>query len=350
MAGPNSTPLRSSGSVRSSDLDFLKTLLVVAMVGAHVIQLITFAPRAEARVFAEYANLVSFSGFLFAFGIGLGLPKPERGAPSLWRRLRPAALLLLAVYASSFAFALLGDRVKLTPDVVLDVLTMRRLFGWSEFLATFFVLSVLMLVARPLLVAIGRNPWLLVGVSAACLATTYLKTGLIVPLLPTLVSHTGFANFPLLPYLPWFLVGIWYGSYQVRWYQFMVALGVTGWLYWVTLRTGEFPQRFPPSILWIVGPAAILLAYLAVSRWLAANVTIPAVLLVPGRHVLSFLVLSNIAFFATRNMMNRPVRGTLMVVVVTLGVLAALTLGWMAWEAWRRRSIRQQPSAVSQPG
>lgn len=335
----------SPTSNRAADLDLLKTLLVVGMVGAHVIQLITFRARPEAAIFAEYANLVSFSGFLFAFGIGLGLPKPEGRKRSLWRQLRPSLLLLLAVYASSFAFALLVDRKKLDPQLILDVVTMQRLFGWSEFLATFFMLSLLTLVARPALLAIGRNPWLLVVATLACLATTFYSTGAIVPLLPTLVSHNGFANFPLLPYLPWFLLGIWYGSHPVRAWHFVPALAMSGYLYGVTMQTGQFPNRFPPTILWIVGPAAILLAYLWLCRFVAARVSLPDVLLTPGRHVLSFLVLSNIGFFATRYFMGKPVRTTLIAVLVTFGVLVVLSAGWYAWERLRRATrLRPAPA------
>lgn len=335
----------SPTSNRAADLDLLKTLLVVGMVGAHVIQLITFRARPEAAIFAEYANLVSFSGFLFAFGIGLGLPKPEGRKRSLWRQLRLSLLLLLAVYASSFAFALLVDRKKLDPQLILDVVTMQRLFGWSEFLATFFMLSLLTLVARPALLAIGRNPWLLAAATLACLATTFYSTGAIVPLLPTLVSHTGFANFPLLPYLPWFLLGIWYGSHPVRAWHFVPALAMSGYLYGVTMQTGQFPNRFPPTILWIVGPAAILLAYLWLCRFVAARVSLPDVLLTPGRHVLSFLVLSNIGFFATRYFMGKPVRTTLIAVLVAFGVLVVLSAGWYAWERLRRATrLRPAPA------
>ncbi|KQV05353.1 hypothetical protein [Devosia sp. Root105] len=335
--------MKNPSSNRAADLDLLKTLLVIGMVGAHVVQLITFRARPEAAIFAEYANLVSFPGFLFAFGIGLGLPNPEGRKRSLWRQLRPSLLLLLAVYASSFAFALLVDRRKLDPQLILDVVSMQRLFGWSEFLATFFMLSLLALVARPALLAIGRNPWLLVVATLACLATTLYTTGAIVPLLPTLVSHTGFANFPLLCYLPWFLLGIWYGSHPVRAWHFVPALAVTGYLYWVTLQTGQFPYRFPPTILWIVGPAAILIAYLWLCRFIAARVSIPALLLTPGRHVLSFLVLSNIGFFATRYFMGKPVRSSLTAALVTVGVLVLLSAGWYSWERLRK-ATRPQPA------
>ncbi|MDB5538989.1 MAG: hypothetical protein JWQ89_716 [Devosia sp.] len=341
MAGPNSMPSPTS---RAADLDLMKTVLVVGMIGAHVVQLITFRAKPEAAMFAEYANLVSFSGFLFTFGIGLGLPKPEGRTRSVVARVRPSLLLLLAVYASSFGFALLVDRKPLNAELMLDVLTMRRLFGWSEFLATFFVLSVVTLVARPALLTVGRNPWLLVAATLLCLATTFYTTGAIFPLLPTLVGHTGFANFPLLAYLPWFLVGIWYGSHPVRAWHFVPATAITAGLYWVTIETGQFQQRFPPTILWIVGPAAILLAYLAVCRFLAARVRLPAVWLTPGRHVLSFLVLSNLGFFLTRYLMGKPVRTTLAAGLVTLAIVAALTAGWYLWETLRKRAAtRPQP-------
>lgn len=341
MAGPSSMP---SPTKRATDLDLLKTLLVVGMIGAHVVQLITFRPRPEATMFAEYANLVSFSGFMFAFGIGLGLPKPEGRRRSWWSRLKPVLLLLLAVYASSFGFTLLVERKPLDGQLILDVLTMQRLFGWSEFLATFFMLSIVTLVARPALLAIGRNPWLMLVATAVCLATTFYTTGAIFPLLPTIVSHTGFANFPLLPYLPWFLLGIWYGSYPVRAWHFVPALAITGYLYWVTIQAGQFPNRFPPTILWIVGPAAILLAYLAVCRLIAARVNIPNVLLTPGRHVLSFLVLSNLGFFATRYFIGKPVRSTLTAALVTLTMIVVLAAGWYAWEVLRKRATRRQPA------
>jgi len=331
--------VKNPSSPRLADLDLLKTLLVVGMIGAHVVQLITFRARPEAAIFAEYANLVSFSGFLFAFGIGLGLPKPEGRQRSRWRQLRPALLLLLSVYASSFAFALLVDRKPLNAQLITDVLTMQRLFGWSEFLATFFVLALLTLVARPALLAIGRNPWLLLAATVACLATSFYSTGAIFPLLPTLVSHTGFANFPLLPYLPWFLVGIWYGSHPVRAWHFVPALAMSGYLYWVTIQTGQFPNRFPPTILWIVGPAALLLGYLALCRLIAARASIPAIVLTPGRHVLSFLVLSNIGFFATRYFIGKPVRTTLVAALVTLGVLVVLSVGWWVWERRGRSAV-----------
>ena len=348
MAGPSSTlsPLEAAG--RAQDLDLLKTLLVIGMIGAHVIQLITFRPRPEAAMFAEHANLVSFSGFMFAFGIGLGLPKAGGTRRSWPQRLRPVFLLLVSVYVSSFGFALLVERKALTPELALDVLTMRRLFGWSEFLATFLVLSAVQLFARPALLAIGRSPWVLAGVCVICLLTSWYTTGAMFPLLPTLVGHTGMANFPLLPYLPWFLVGIWYGTRPVRLWHFVPALAITGYCFWFALQAGSLPQRFPPTILWIAGPAAILLAYLAICRWTSGRVRIPEILLTPGRHVLSFLVLSNLALFAARHFLRQPIRTTLMDAIATMAIIVALTAGWYAWERLRPANLRHSQPVPDQ--
>jgi hypothetical protein len=339
--------LNSPGSsARAADLDLLKTLLVYGMIGAHVVQLITLAPRPEARGFSDFINLVTFSGFMFAFGIGLGLPRGSEGRKrSLWQRLRPVLLLLLATYVSSIAFVVLVDKGRLTPTLLYDLLTLTRLFGWSEFLASFFVLYLLMAVMRPLLVGIGQNPWALVSAIGLGLASTLLVVDWPLPVLATVVGTTRFPSFPLLAYLPWFFLGIWYGSHPLRWWHSALAAAATAGFYYLTATRGGFPERFPPTALWVAGSALFLLLYLAVSRLVAKYVKIPSVLLLPGRHVLSFLVLSNLIIFATRYFEGRPVRGTLMAALVAVAIVAAISLLWWVLERTRGRT----PSAIRQP-
>ena len=71
---------------------------------------------------------------------------------------------------------------------------------------------------------------------------------------------------------------------------------------------GKAPQpRFPPSVLWVVGPAPFLMGYLALSHRILDRATLPPALLLPGRHALMFLVLSNIIIFTTRNRLGQPI-------------------------------------------
>jgi hypothetical protein len=184
-----------------------------------------------------------------------------------------------------------------------------------------------------------------VGAVSLGLASTLIVVDWPLPVLASVVGTTRFPSFPLLAYLPWFFLGIWYGRNPLRWWHFALAAVATAGFYYVTTTRGGFPERFPPTALWVAGSALFLLLYLGVSRLVARYVKIPSVLLLPGRHVLSFLVLSNLIIFATRYLEGRPVRGTLMAGFVALAIIAAISLLW--WILERRRG--RTPSVIRQP-
>jgi hypothetical protein len=333
------------GPRRSQALDLLKTMLIVGMVATHVIQLVSRSMPAWTNAFADVINLLTFSGFLFAFGLGLGL---SRGDPrSLAQRLRPAVLLLLAAYISSFAFATLVDREPVTIKLILDIVTLRRLFGWSEFLATFAVLYLLLAVARPLLIATAIRPWALAVASLLCMASTMIVLDAGWPIIPTLLGTTRFASFPLLPYLPWLLFGIAMGRRDdVPIWLFVVAAVPTAAFYFVAHTSGQLPERFPPTALWILGPAWLILVYWqvtrAIGRW-----TLPSWMVLPGRHVLSFLLLSNLALFTVRRLWGRPVHDIATWLPATSVLLATIGLIWLIVDARQQVSIRRQEATAS---
>jgi hypothetical protein len=321
-----------SASPRALYLDLFKTLLVWGMISAHVIQLLGFRLGAGADNFSTYINLISFSGYMLAFGLGIGLSRGKRRAV-LWDRARPVLILLAAVYVSSIAFTVLVDRKPLTPDLLLDLFTFRRLFGYSEFLASFFVLYVIIAIARPLLVAIAERPLLLVLAIVLCLASTYLVTDQLIPFSGTLIGNRNYATFPLLAYLPWFLVGIRLGRRDgvPAPIDMALALAGTGYFLWAFWRMGFFalPERFPPSIAWVVAPAAVLLIYLVAARALTDWVKLPSLLLAPGRHVLAALLFSNLAIFIADHFLFKPARPLWMAALISLGLLVVVTL-WCA--------------------
>lgn len=315
---------------RSAELDLFKTLLVIGMIATHVIQLVGRQLPDWTDRFAEMVNLVTFSGFMLAFGLGLGLARGA-GKP-LMARLRPVVLLLVAAWVSSFAFALLVDRERLTAELALDVLSMRRLFGWSEFLATFFVLYLVVALARPVLVGIATRPSTLAMATALCFAT-WLTLDQGWPLTAALIGTTRFASFPLIPYLPWFLVGIAIGrdGGRLHWWHWLLAGIASTWLAWSISQTGEWPGRFPPTVLWIVGPALPILLYLALAKWLTWLWTLPGWMTVPGRHVLSFLLASNLMLFASRRLWGRPVDEVWLWLAASAGIIGLIGAIWL----WR---------------
>jgi hypothetical protein len=315
-----------STRARAEDLDLFKAVLVYGMVTAHVVQLLGLRLYA-ANDFSEFINLVSFSGFLFAFGLGTGLSRtgPAR-VRTPWQRLRPALLLLLGTYGSSIGFVVLVERDPLTPQLLADLFLLRRLFGWSEFLASFFVLYLLMSLARPALLTIANNAAALLAAIAICLASTLLVVPINVPVLATLIGTTSYPSFPLMPYLPWFLLGIHLANSPLRVWHVVPAAAATVTFYASAWITGVAPQRFPPSSLWVIGPALFLLLYLFAARGFATRLRLPDVLLVAGRRVFSFVIISNLVIFTLRYTYGRPVRDVLQAVLVSAAILGALTL------------------------
>jgi len=316
---------------RAQYLDLFKTLLVWGMIPAHVVQLLGFRLGDGAARFSDYINLVSFSGFMLAFGIGIGLSRGTRRT-RLVDRIKPVLVMLACVYISSLGFALLVDRKPLTPELLGDLLSFRILFGYSEFLASFFVLYVLIALARPLLVLIAEQPLVLAAAIVLCLASTALTTDQMIPFAGTIIGHRRYASFPLLPYLPWFLVGIRLGRRDgvipaLDFGLAVVATAVFGWFYWRAFFT--LPERFPPSVLWIVGPALFLAIYLVAARAVTDWVKVPALLLAPGRHVLAALLLSNLAIFTTGGLWYKPAHPLWMAVAIALAMLVLVTL-WCA--------------------
>jgi hypothetical protein len=310
-------------------LDVFKTLLVYGMIGAHVIQLLGFGLKPWTARYGDFINLISFSGFMLAFGIGTGLQRKDGRKGSFGQRLWPILVMLAAVYVSSIAFVVLVDKKPLGIGLLLDLVTMRVLFGWSEFLATFLVLHIVIALTRPMLIKISEPIVLVVLLSALCLAATLVVSNADVPLLAAVIGTTRFASFPLIPYLPWFLIGLYLGrrgSVPNLW-LFLPAIIATGaFVAYMWMHKGALPERFPPSAAWVAGSALPLMIYLVVSQMIGGRVSVPPVLLLPGRKVLRFLVLSNLMIFGTRYVFNKPVRDWPMILGVTLGIILVITL------------------------
>jgi surface polysaccharide O-acyltransferase-like enzyme len=337
--GMGAAPALGAASGRALPPDLLKTLLVGGMISAHVIQLITEDPGPRALAWSDYVNLVTFSGFLLAFGLGVGLSAGRARARSAWERLRPVLFMLLAVYASSFGYLLLVEREALSAGLVRNVLTTRVLYGWSEFLTTFLVLYLVLAVARPALVALGTRPRWLLAAGIVCLASTMVTTRVLWPLVGGVIGHESYPNFPLLPYLPWFLLGIHLGArgQKVDGADLAVGLAATGAFLFAFWRQGWMPERFPPSLLWIIGPGLFLALYLWVAERMAARLPCPGLLLAAGRHVLASLVLSNLAIFGIRHLWGWPVQGGWAILGASLALFAGVTLWGAALDRMGRR-------------
>ena len=331
---------------RALSLDLLKTLLVVGMISAHVIQLVTEEPPRWAWIWSDVVNLVTFSGFMLAFGLGVGLSAGRERRRSAGERVLPVIKMLVAVWFSSFGFLLLVERTPIDGWLVREVMTTEVLFGWSEFLTSFLVLYILLAVARPAFVRVATRPTWLIAACVGALATTMVTTDAYRPLIGGLVGHRGYPNFPVLSYLPWFLIGIHLGArgHRISAGDIAVGAAATGAFLLYLWQEQRLPERFPPSLLWIIGPGLPLAMYLWTVEQAARRVPRPDMTLAAGRHVLASLVLSNLLIFAVRYVWGWPVVGAWGILGASLALFVAVTLWAALLSSWSRHTTKRRRS------
>ena len=237
-------------------IDYEKGVITALMVFCHVLQ---FFGRPDSYP-VQYGlmsgiNAMAFSLFVFAYGRSVAASwSALKWRQGLLRALRSALRAYIAYVISGSAYLILcgGDKFAIT--TIRRVACLRAIPGWSEFLAAFAVMGVLVGVALPLLTRLVDRPWPLLGACAACLACTYLPVGSVRPgLLGLLIGSWRFACFPVLQYLPFLLAGMYVQRHGLNrvFIALAAAASAVGIFWWV--RFGE-PNRFPPSLMWLLTP------------------------------------------------------------------------------------------------
>ncbi len=294
-------------------LDFFKGLLVFVMVLAHCIQFFGDEKKLIQGAVSELANLTTFSGFFFIFGTTgtvAYLKQPVKQACykiaiSFWR-------YIFAYYVSAFAFSIFVEGSFFLPRTVWNIISFRELKGYSEFLLAFAAMQLIVLVLLPLWNRMKQRHYALLAL-ISILAVLFPFKQNEEPVIGLFVGSEKFYSFPVLPYLIYFIAGMWYFKYaqdyskRVKW---MIAAGM------VLLSTPcaiylfhhqELPQRFPPGLLFIFGAAFVILLYtclcrkleqLCVRSGILQRILLP--LQIMGENSLLFLLLSNLVIFALK--------------------------------------------------
>jgi hypothetical protein len=179
--------------------------------------------------------------------------------------------------------------------------------------------------------------------------STLLVSNHSIPAMATLVGTNQFASFPLLPYAGWFFAGIALGRQggEVRlWHLGVGSVMTLGYFVYLVLM-GKGPERFPPSVLWVAGPALFLLVYLAAAKSVISRLSLPVWALLPGQHVLSMLLLSNLLIFLIRFLFGQPVTSVWSWLgATTLLVLLPCLFRHLADRARAFRPARTRPETV----
>ncbi|MGG6311895.1 acyltransferase family protein [Paenibacillus macerans] len=325
---------------RERAIDLFKGLLVLGMVYCHALQFFS-DPLVfpEGQKFIEGMNLITFSGFVFSFGYVCQLAYYSKSFQQAWRRMLTAGVkTLFAFYISGAAFRLLIDKRPLEWATIRPILLLDDMPGWSEFLASFTYLILLGLLLFMPLKRVTEKKWTGFALAGMLLLTTLIPYGNIhAPQLAPLLGTRDFASFPVLPYFPYYLLGMLFARHRIVWDWKVLSgaaalSGAFAWK-WLLAADAAWPERFPPSMWWILGPALPLYGYYLLSRGMQRYPLPFAPLEAMGRNVLWFLVMSNVLIFALESAQPQLILSLPDALWVELALLG--TVGFSIWAIYK---------------
>ncbi|MCJ8014159.1 acyltransferase [Paenibacillus sp. KQZ6P-2] len=321
---------------RERAIDLFKGLLVIGMVYCHTLQF--FSDQLvypDGQRIIDIINLITFSGFVFSFGYVSQLAyysKPFRKAAP--RMVLTALKTILAFYVSGAAFRIFIDGRELDWETIRPILLIRDMPGWSEFLISFTYLMIIGLVLFVPLRWLAARKALGFAVAGMLLIFTFIPYGSVhLTQLGPLIGTREFASFPVLQYLPYYIAGVLFAKHRITWdWRVLIAAAAASGSFvwrWVSSENQVLPERFPPSVWWIIGSALILYGYYLLSRLMDRIPVSLTPLEAMGRNVLWFLVMSNMLIFALKSKQPNLMLGEAECLWLA-GVLLAIT-GFGVW-------------------
>lgn len=204
-------------------LDLLRGLAVLLMVLAHVVYFFHNRDNSFLLGLEKIGNTFCFTAFLLVSGAVsfIAYLKDDDRSETSFRRIGRRVLTfllayyLLALFVSfkEISFADLWGKI----EIIFGILTFRLLPSYTEFFPPFIIFPFLLVVFHGFFKKIARNIWSVIGVSGLIYLVGYLLYRLSVPesILPWkafLSGAEGFYRFPILQYLPVYLIGLFWGS------------------------------------------------------------------------------------------------------------------------------------------
>jgi len=295
-------------------IDRVRWFLVLIMIYCHMLQFFGNPDKYPSiNTLIDVVNVIVFPTFVFCFGCTSALAylrKPFRQAAP--RLARTTLLIYAAFVLSGIGYHVAREGTPLNAKMVTQVILLQDIPGWSEFLAGFAVIALVVLVLfKPLQWLSTRLAPTLI-VSAVTLAMCFFPYHVVKsPQLGLFIGTLAFACFPAVQYGAYLLLGIyWQTNRRHGWV--LAGIGLAATLAGVVdVVLNGLPQRFPPSIFWVLltGFAPVALSFVTakvpaqlplvlrhIDLW-ARNV---------GRRSLFFLLASNLTIFTIAGIQAAP--------------------------------------------
>lgn len=282
---------------RDMSIDLMKSILVIFMIIAHIIQF--FPSGSLANLFSEYVNLTTFSGFMFTFGYVCYKAYVVKAGNGLLKRLMKGFIrTLCAYYVSGIAHTILIEN-EFSAETMFDIIVFERIPNYSEFLLSFAFSYFLIYIWAKFGKKMMEVHYVLITILSLLL--TYINYDAVnIPLLRVLFgADNTYVCFPILQYMSFFIAGIYLASKDKVFDKKIMLLSCIGFMVFCLffVENHIFPRRFPPTLEWIVGGYLFVYIYYILCKKFSDCFVKKQILYTIGANSLVFLVISNIVIF-----------------------------------------------------
>ncbi|HEX9025840.1 MAG TPA: acyltransferase family protein [Clostridium sp.] len=291
---------------RDYSIDLFKGFLVIGMILVHAMQFFAntkISPISE--IIINVGNMITFSGFVFCFGYAVQISYMEKNFKEIYLNLaKNCFVTLIAFYISGIAYRLIIGKAPIETKTIVNVILLNDIPGWSEFLISFAYINIATLILFKLFKKIlGSKKIFFITIIILILTCFIPYENIKVNQLGILIGTKNFACFPILQYMPFYILGMYFKKYNVGLNKKVLCISflLTSITVFQYIITNKIPERFPPSIMWIISPAFILYLYFLISKFCEEYRKILGPVIILGQNVLVALLLSNIFIFTLKS-------------------------------------------------
>lgn len=238
---------------RIIEIDILKGIVITLTIFTHTLHFFAKSSFFSNKIIL-ISQLTSFSCFVFSFGFACY--KAYINKPIFPRKkiFLTAAKIYTAFIISGLSYRLFIDNT-LSLNGVIKILLFMDLPGYSEFLVFYFFITILVLIFGDKIKYWMNSKKALLIVSAFVLLSYILPSSVdITPLIGIILRGHKYAYFPVIPYLPIFILGMYCAKGNIYPNVKFVLISIFTVVVFFYLKTIDLItfDRFPPSILWLI--------------------------------------------------------------------------------------------------
>ncbi len=340
---------------RSAKIDFLRGSAIFFMLIVHINAVFVKEYDFILDRLTWWGATVSFSVFLFCFAYVYGLKLVDSGKLDTKKQIKRAVLLLAIYYiAAIFAQYFLFDDI--SGSELYSILTFQYLPLFTEFIISFFLYIILILILAPVLKKLLQNSIILVLLSfclyflgrwlyALDAAGGFLTT---VKILMAGDGHTH--SFGVLSYFPIFVSGLIVGGRQKKsqdkesdWLILLIFILTASLFIFLRISGYSLWYRFPPSVLFLLYGIIYNFGVLLVYKYISKISILSKYFIFLGKKALFIFLINVIFILGLSRLLNHETFDTKTVWFLHVLIIASISVAAFLYEkmvvVWQRKKI-----------